>query len=68
MKKYHLFVGYQYYPGYGLGDYKGSFDNLDDALMVGGERLAIDNDDWFVVVGHSDDGSLVEVDSGWRNR
>lgn len=67
MKKYHLFSGYSYYPDSGLGDYKGSFEELEEALTAGGERVTIDNDDWFVVIGHSDDGALVELNHSRRN-
>jgi hypothetical protein len=32
VEKYWLFAGDNYYPSQGLGDFRGSFDTVDDAM------------------------------------
>ena len=61
---YHLFSGYQYYPGGGLADYVGSAITLDEA------KALRPRDDWSEVVTERD-GALVLVSvwtrSGWED-
>lgn len=54
MKPFHLFAGYDYYPGGGLNDYRGSFETLEAAQAT--ENYG----DWAHIVQCTDDG-LVEV-------
>lgn len=56
MKKFHLFIGYCYYPDR-FSDYRGSFPTLEDAYirikMIEPEYLQ-----WWQILKTQDDGSL----------
>lgn len=44
MKQYALFAGDNYYPMGGMGDFVGSFNTIEEAL------IAIDGKDWWHVI------------------
>lgn len=53
---FHLFAGNQYYPQSGLGDYRGTFDSVEEAELEG----VILQTDWYCVIGTNEDGSLYQ--------
>lgn len=57
MKKYHLFAGYNYYPGGGMCDYQGSFDTYEEAEKEGKERIK-KGFDWYNVATTDGNGKL----------
>lgn len=66
MRQFHVFVGARYYPSSGLGDYIGSYETLGESSSALRDRLLREQADgglyyWGCIVGHNDDGSLVEV-------
>lgn len=59
--RYHLFKGSDYYPDRALGDYKGSFDNEDEARAEA--YFSSFSQDWWEIV--VDDGDRLRIlDSG----
>jgi hypothetical protein len=55
VKKFHLFAGDTYYPT-GFGDYVGSFENANDAIVAANAMKK--NYTWVELVQHKEDGSL----------
>lgn len=56
---FHVFVGDDYYPCSGLGDYEGSFKTEEKAIEYGKKRIS-DCFGWMSVITEKD-GKLVEV-------
>lgn len=67
---FHLFAGNNYYPDSGLGDYVQSFEEEDEAQIVGANLCKPPDDDtyghldwWAVISDHG--GRLTEVSRGY---
>ncbi len=57
MKNYHLFVGEDYYPEPGLGDYRGSFADVNEAIAEAQRLTGSEWDgDWARVIRSTPDG------------
>lgn len=68
---YHLFAGQGYYPSSGLGDYKGPYVVLEEAvdeakrLTKKAEGFSYGIEDWYSILTENDEGHLVEVSFGY---
>ena len=64
----HVFMGYNYYPMAGLGDYKKSFYG-EDAIRQAGHFIDTvfdgDGSDWWKIIADNGDG-LIEVSGDYR--
>ena len=63
-KPYHVFAGNNFYPESGLGDYRGSHEDIEHATFNAIGRLTHDGCDWYSILQESHVGTLVEVASG----
>lgn len=58
MKRYLVFKFYDYYPGGGWNDFKGSFDSLEEAI----QEAKVDRKDYdYCQIVDINDGSVVEA-------
>ena len=65
MKRYHLFVGYDYYPSK-FSDYRGSFESVNEAISAIGDDLYDVGlgFKWFQILRTNEDGSLTLEEEG----
>jgi hypothetical protein len=62
-QKFWLFMGDNYYPESGLGDYKGAFDCVHDAR----DAVPCYRGDWWTILTSDERGELIEVISAYWN-
>lgn len=58
MKRYIVFSGYTYYPAGGWGDFKGSYDTIEEARKCATKQKS---DDWWQIV-DATTSRIVETD------
>lgn len=63
MKKFWLFAGDQYYPARALGNFRGSFNSLEDLVS----EAKILNCDWIKVVEVENNSPVNSYDYNWEN-
>lgn len=63
MKKFLLFVGHDYYPSAGIGDYRGSFETLSKAAEAVPKVSDSSDPDWYQILEFTCD-ELKMVDEG----
>jgi hypothetical protein len=67
---YYLFVGDNYYPSSGLGDYHGKYDTQEEASVAGKALVEASkySNDWYTIITVTENGDLTEIENGWKER
>ena len=67
MRRWIVFVGWNYYPSGGIDDYQGSYDTEAQAIEVAQTEIVDEHSTkWSQVVRIDDDGTLVRCHNFWN--